>query len=178
VINEKLDQLEAIVLRVLNFAKAPTTLHSRWSLSEVIADTLILVRPKLAQSQVHLHFEPPDQTLVVDAHKGQLQQVLLNLIFNSTEAMENGGELSIILAETVRGTTPFATIDIVDSGTGIPPELAPRIFDSFLSGRPGGTGLGLAIAKRILESHHGDIGLVSTGPTGTTIRVSLPLARN
>lgn len=178
VINEKLDQLEAIVLRVLNFAKAPATLHSRWALSEVIADTLVLVRPKLAQSQVHLHFEPPDRTLVVDAHKGQLQQVLLNLIFNSTEAMGGGGELSIVLGETLRGTTPFATIDVIDSGAGIPPELAPRIFDSFLSGRPGGTGLGLAIAKRIMESHHGEIALVSTGPSGTTIRVSLPLARN
>jgi len=72
---------------------------------------------------------------------------------------------------------PFATIDVIDTGHGIPPELAPRIFDSFLSGRPGGTGLGLAIAKRILESHHGDIALMATGPTGTTMRVSLPLTR-
>lgn len=178
VINEKLDQLEAIVLRVLNFAKAPTALHSRWSLAEIIGDTLVLVRPKLAQAQTTLQFDPPAATLVVDAHKGQLQQVLLNLIFNSTEAMQGGGKLSIELGEELRGTTPFARIDVLDTGTGIPAELAPKVFDSFLSGRPGGTGLGLAIAKRILESHHGDISLVSTGPTGTRMRVSLPLARN
>jgi signal transduction histidine kinase len=92
--------------------------------------------------------------------------------------MPGGGELTIVLAETMRGTTPFATIDVIDSGAGIPAELAPRVFDSFLSGRPGGTGLGLAIAKRILESHHGDVALVATGAAGTTIRVSLPLARN
>jgi signal transduction histidine kinase len=178
VINEKLDQLEAIVLRVLNFAKAPAALHSRWSLAEIVADTLVLVRPKLAQAQIHLRFDPPAATLVVDAHKGQLQQVLLNLIFNSTEAMAGGGELSIRLGEEHRGATPFAMIDVTDSGGGIPADLAPRIFDSFLSGRPGGTGLGLAIAKRILESHHGEITLVSTGPSGTTMRISLPLARN
>ena len=178
VINEKLDQLEAIVLRVLNFAKAPTTLHSRWSLNDIITDTLVLVRPKLAQAQVQSHFEAPVGTYVVDAHKGQIQQVLLNLIFNSTEAMAGGGDLRIVLGEELRGTALFATMDVTDTGTGIPPELAPKVFNSFLSGRPGGTGLGLAIAKRILESHHGDISLVSTGSTGTTMRVSLPLAKN
>jgi signal transduction histidine kinase len=82
------------------------------------------------------------------------------------------------LGEELRGSTVFATIDVSDTGSGIPPELAPRVFHSFLSGRPGGTGLGLAIAKRILESHHGDITLVSTGPTGTTMRVSLPLVKS
>ena len=178
VINEKLDQLESIVLRVLNFAKAPAALHSRWTLAEVIADTLVLVRPKLAQAQIHLRYEPTPNTLVVDAHKGQLQQVLINLIFNSTEAMARGGELAIVLGEQLRGGVTFATIDVIDNGSGIPPELAPRIFDSFLTGRPGGTGLGLAIAQRILESHHGELTLLATGPTGTTMRVSLPLAKN
>lgn len=177
VINEKLDQLEAIVLRVLNFAKAPAALHSRWSLADVVTDTLVLVRQKLAQSKIKVSFQAPAHTLVVDAHKGQLQQVLLNLIFNSTEAMQGGGQLTIVLAQETRGPANFATIDVADTGGGIPPELAPRIFDSFLSGRPGGTGLGLAIAKRILESHHGDISLVSTGPTGTTLRIRLPLAK-
>jgi signal transduction histidine kinase len=177
VINEKLDQLEAIVLRVLNFAKAPAALHSRWSLAEIVADTLVLVRPKLAQNQVHLRYDPPGRTLVVDAHKGQLQQVLLNMIFNSTEAMPSGGQLTLTISEEMRGSIPFATVDVIDSGNGIPPELSTRIFDSFLSGRPGGTGLGLAIAKRILDSHHGEIALVSTGPTGTTMRIALPLAK-
>jgi len=178
VINEKIDQLEAIVLRVLHFAKAPAALHSRWSLADIVGDTLVLVRPKLAQSNINLRYNPPETPLVVDAHKGQIQQVLLNLIFNSADAMGQNGELSIVLGEQLRGTTPFATIDVIDTGGGIPEELAPRIFDSFLSGRPGGTGLGLAIAKRIMQSHHGDIALMSTGPTGTTIRVSIPLARN
>jgi len=54
VIGEKLDQLESIVTRVLNFAKAPTSLHSRWSLSDIIADTLVLVRPKLAQAKAQM----------------------------------------------------------------------------------------------------------------------------
>ena len=60
--------------------------------------------------------------------------------------MPGGGEIKIVLSEEQRGTTLFATIDVVDTGTGITEELAPQVFNSFLSGRPGGTGLGLAIA--------------------------------
>jgi len=177
VIGEKLDQLESIVTRVLGFAKAPTSLHSRWSLADIVDDTLVLVRLKLAQSKVSLHFDPPAASLYVDAHKGQIQQVLLNLLLNATQAMPDGGTITL----TARADSPtaahFAILDLTDTGTGIPEPIRDRIFDSFLSGRPDGTGLGLAIAKRILLSHHGDILLLSTSPAGTTMRLLLPLAK-
>jgi signal transduction histidine kinase len=177
VIGEKLDQLEAIVTRVLTFAKAPSSLHSRWNIAEVVEDTIILIRLKLAQSKIQLRFEPPPRPLVVEAHKGQLQQVLLNLLLNATQAMPDGGAITITTGVEDRETAHFAVIDIADTGTGIPPAIRDRIFDSFLSGRPDGTGLGLAIAKRILLSHHGDIVLLQTSPAGTTLRVTLPLAK-
>jgi signal transduction histidine kinase len=178
VIGEKLDQLEAIVTRVLSFAKAPTSLHTRCSLAEIVEDTLVLVRLKLAQGKIHLKYEPAPRPLVVDAHRGQLQQVLLNLLINSMQAMPEGGQIALTLAAGTREGTPVAILDLADSGGGIPGELAGSIFDSFLSGRSEGTGLGLAIAKRILLGHHGDIELVSTGPTGTVFRATLPLVRN
>jgi signal transduction histidine kinase len=179
VIGEKLDQLEAIVSRVLNFAKAPSSLHSRWSITEIIEDTIVLIRLKLAQSKIHLRFDPPARRLIVDVHKGQLQQVLLNLLINATQAMPDGGTIAITCGTEERdGGNAHAWIDVTDSGTGIPGEIRDRIFDSFLSGRPDGTGLGLAIAKRILLSHHGDIALRTTSPEGTTMRLTLPLVRN
>jgi signal transduction histidine kinase len=177
VIGEKLDQLEAIVTRVLNFAKAPSSLHSRWSVAEIVEDTSVLMRLKLAQAKIHLHFQPPTPPLIVDGHKGQLQQVLLNLLLNSMQVMPDGGEISIHCATEDRGGTPMVIIDITDTGRGIPEAIRDRIFDSFLSGRPDGTGLGLAIVERILRSHHGDIAVLTTGPQGTTMRLSLPLAR-
>lgn len=176
VISEKIDQLEAIVSRVLSFAKAPSSLHSRWQITDIIDDTIVLIRLKLAQSKIHLHFEHPAQQLVVDVHKGQIQQVLLNLLINSTQAMPDGGEITIRCQTEERGAARIAHIDISDTGRGIPEALREKIFDSFLSGRPDGTGLGLAIAKRILLSHHGDIALRSTSSKGTTIRLTLPLA--
>jgi signal transduction histidine kinase len=177
VIGEKLDQLEAIVTRVLSFGKAPSSLHSRWSLTEIIEDTLVLVRLKLAQSKVTVHFEPPPRPLFVEAHKGQIQQVLLNLLLNATHAMPEGGTIHFGLTTEERGGTEHAIVDITDAGTGVADGIRDQIFDSFLSGRPDGTGLGLAIAKRILLSHHGDIALRATSPTGTTMRLTLPIAK-
>jgi signal transduction histidine kinase len=176
VIGEKLDQLEAIVSRVLHFAKAPSSLHSRWPVTDIIEDTIVLIRLKLAQSKIHLRFDPPPRSLVVDVHKGQLQQVLLNLLINSTQAMPDGGEIGITCTTEENGPARYVHIDLTDTGRGIPEHLRMRIFDSFLSGRPDGTGLGLAIAKRILLSHHGDITLEASSAHGTTMRITLPLA--
>lgn len=177
VIGEKLEQLEAIVTRVLGFAKAPASLHSRWSLAEIIEDTLVLVRLKLSQQKVSVEFRAPDRPVFVEVHKGQIQQVLLNLLFNATEAMPAGGAIRISLQLDDGPDAPRARLDIIDTGGGVPETLRGRIFDSFLSGRPDGTGLGLAIAKRILASHRGDIELAGTSAAGTTMRVTLPLAK-
>jgi signal transduction histidine kinase len=122
---------------------------------------------------VQWRFDPPAQTILVEGHKGQLQQVLLNLLLNSMHAMPDGGTITL----TLRADNHQAVLDLTDTGSGIAEALRDRIFDSFLSGREGGTGLGLAIAKRVMLGHHGNITLVHTGPEGTTLRLTLPLAR-
>jgi signal transduction histidine kinase len=177
VITEKLNQLEGIVSRVLSFAKAPSNLHSRWNVVDIVKDTLLLIRLKLAQSNIELTFEPPPAHLIVEGHKGQLQQVLLNLLINATQAMTQGGAITVDLAtETPPDGSRMVSINVTDTGPGIPVEMREQIFDSFLSGRPDGTGLGLSIAKRILASHHGDIVLRDTSYEGTTMSILLPLS--
>jgi signal transduction histidine kinase len=171
IITEKIEQLEGLVTRVLSFARAPATIHSRWSLDEILSDTNHLLRAKLAQAGVQLHYTPPAQPVAVDVHKGQLQQVFLNLALNALHAMPQGGDLRITCQ--IDGTAVH--IDVSDTGGGIPPEVQPRIFESFLSTRAGGTGLGLTIAQRIVKDHHGVLKLMATGPRGTTMRVTLPL---
>jgi signal transduction histidine kinase len=177
VISEKLDQLEAIVTRVLNFGRAPSSLHSRWSVAEIVEDTIVLIRLKLAQGKIHLRFQPPETSLIVEGNKGQLQQVLLNLLLNAMQVMPDGGEIAIRCAMEDRNGAPLVNIDIADTGHGIPDAIRDRIFDSFLSGRPDGTGLGLAIVERILRSHHGAIAVLATSERGTTMRVTLPPAQ-
>ncbi|HLP01136.1 MAG TPA: GAF domain-containing protein [Opitutaceae bacterium] len=177
IIGEKLNQLEATVSRVLNLAKAPGALHSRWPLDEIITDTLLLVRLKLHQSMISVSYEPAPEMLFVEVNKGQIQQVLLNLILNSTHAMPKGGRITLrTTRETRPEGPPVVVLDFSDTGHGISAELQPKLFASVLMGRTEGTGLGLAIVKRLVQSHHGDIELLATGDTGTTFRINLPLA--
>ncbi|MBI2815159.1 MAG: GAF domain-containing protein [Opitutae bacterium] len=176
VITEKITQLEDIVSRVLTFVRAPTALHSRWTLAEILDDSFVLLRAKLAQAGVDLAFTPPDRALAVDANKGQLQQVILNLALNSLHAMPQGGRLTVACAVEASGAGRVVRVDVADTGTGIPDAIRPRIFESFLSGRTDGTGLGLAIAQRIAQDHHGELTLLHTGPHGTTMRITLPLS--
>jgi signal transduction histidine kinase len=173
IITEKIEQLEGLVTRVLSFGRTPSSLHSRWSLDEILGDTNHLLRAKLAQAGVQLHYDAPAEPIAVDVNKGQIQQVFLNLALNAFHAMPQGGELRIVC--TPEGSNVH--IDVSDTGSGIPPEVQPRIFESFLSTRAGGTGLGLTIALRIVKDHHGSLQLRSTGPDGTTMRVTLPVAK-
>lgn len=176
VIEEKLDQLEEIVSRVLHFSKARHDLRRRFDFNALIEDTLLLVRPKLRQSKVDIHFTPySKQAVWVDVSKGQILQVLLNLIINSTQAMPEGGRIELSTELRTVEKTACIAFSIQDNGKGIPQAIQDKIFDSFLSGRHDGTGLGLSIVKRILKAHHGDIIVEDSNSSGTRIVFWLPL---
>lgn len=182
VITEKLDQLESIVGRVLQFGKAREGLHSRYDLQGLLEDTVHLVRLKLEQNRIDLECAYCSEPLCVEGNKGQLQQAFLNLVLNAIQVMPDGGKLSIemMLEERETATSPLApvaAICITDTGTGIPDEIKDRIFDSFLSGYSHGTGLGLSIVRRILKSHKGDIEVIDSSPQGTRMKMWLPLAQ-
>ncbi|HVU38899.1 MAG TPA: GAF domain-containing protein [Opitutales bacterium] len=177
IIREKLGHLGELVERVLGFSKSGTALQSRWSLSAIIEDTVRLLRLKIEQSRVAVRFHPPARKLLVDAHKAQLQQVVLNLLLNSIQAMPHGGRIDVELRDETRDGAHVAVVTVRDTGPGVPPAIAGRVFESFLTARKDGTGLGLAICKRILRDHRGDIELVETPPgEGATFRFWLPSA--
>ncbi len=177
VIKEKFNQLEEIVSKVLSFGKAPEGIFTIWDIDELVSDTCLLVRHKMRQLKIDLEHQQSGQRLRVNGSKGQLQQVLLNLIINASDAMPDGGRLTISTTGETNEKGKFAVLHIEDTGTGIPENLVERVFDSFLTDKPEGTGLGLSIVKRILRSHHGDISVSKTGPTGTTMRIVLPIHR-
>ncbi len=172
VIREKLNHLEQIAGRILDFGKDRESIRLELSISELLDDVIRLVRLKLARAKVEMHLENSPANLLVLADKGQLQQALLNLILNALAAMPDGGLLSI---KVEKGEGRQVVICVRDSGFGIPEELRDRIFESFLTGRKEGSGLGLAISKRILKSHEGDLELLESNEQGTTFRLTLPM---
>jgi signal transduction histidine kinase len=170
VIEEKFNQLEDIVERVLSFGRNREGLHARYDLNTLIKETLLLVRLKLHQQKIEIEFTESPHALYIDANKGQIQQVMLNLILNATEVMASGGGIKIEATQCDERTEFVLT----DTGPGIPESIRENIFESFLTDRPGGTGLGLSISKRILRSHRGDIELMRSSSEGSAFRFWLP----
>jgi two-component system, NtrC family, sensor histidine kinase HydH len=114
-----------------------------------------------------------EQPTMVTVNTTRIEQILVNLIINATEAMPSGGKL-MIAASPVEGSVQ---IEISDTGHGIAPEVLPRIFEPFFTTRADGTGLGLPVVKEIVESYGGTIAVESTVGVGTTFRFDLPLSR-
>ena len=172
VVREKLDHLEQIAGRILDFGKSRETFRKISPLREILEDLAVLIRLKLEQSHVDLTIGEISDDILVSVDKGQLQQALLNLILNALVAMPDGGRLAIDTSLSEEGKVHIL---VKDTGSGIPEEFRERIFDSFLSARTEGTGLGLAISKRILRGYEGDLELVESSSGGTVFRLILPL---
>jgi len=118
----------------------------------------------------HLEDQLPADTLV---DPNQIEQVLINIFLNALQAMEKGGKLSVRTA-SLNGV---CRIEISDTGPGIPADIQPRVFDLFFTTKEvqGGTGLGLPISQRIVESHGGNLNIVSQEQRGTTVVIELPV---
>lgn len=174
-ITEKINHLETIVERVLGFSHRNHNTKATYCLSSLTKESLQLVRLKLNQLKISIDFENSEKELNIDVNKGQIQQVILNLIFNSSQAMtKSGGLIKIKLYKD----DSFAHFSIKDNGHGIPKELQDRIFESFLTNKSEGSGLGLSIAQQILSSHRGKIVLLESSSTGSTFQFSIPLSKS
>ncbi len=112
----------------------------------------------------------PEPGICLLADPGQMTQVVVNLLTNSYQTMPEGGSIAILAFE-VDG---FTEITLEDSGSGIEPALAERLFDPFRSTKPTETGLGLAIVKRIVDAHNGTIALENAPSGGTRATLRFP----
>ncbi len=128
--------------------------------------------------QVELQVEPAPPALVCG---NEIQQVLLNLLTNARQAMPRGGRMFIRIAPDPAAGTVDLTVR--DTGSGIPPDVLPRIFDRYFTTKQGpdasgkgGTGVGLATCREIIEAHHGKIRVESTVGVGTAFTLKLPVA--
>ena len=174
IIREKLNHLDQIAGRILDFGKSREAFRVQCKIHEIMNDAALLVRLKLDQSQVTMTMNNLGFDCLVFVDKGQIQQALLNLILNALGAMPDGGHLTL---ETSVEDGKWVRILVKDTGGGISEEFQQRIFDSFLTARVGGTGLGLTISKRILRAHDGDLELMESSSQGTVFRISLPIAK-
>ena len=177
VMREKIAHMEGVVSRVLGMSKAQSGAFRTLDLRQAAENASLLLRLKLQQLGVKVDIECAEALPLVEGNPGQIQQIFLNLMMNGVQAMVGGGTLSLRLGVEPGQQGDVVSVRITDTGTGIPPKILPKIFESFFTSREDGTGLGLAIVKRILRDHRGDIVVESTAPGGTTFKFWVPAVK-
>ncbi|MEX2187661.1 MAG: HAMP domain-containing sensor histidine kinase [Pirellulales bacterium] len=167
---------------VLGFARNRAPGYEPTDLARVIDDTMLLLERELTKYRVKVdcYVQPTPPAL---ANGNQIQQVLMNLIINARQAMHHGGRITIRLSHDADSDT----VDLLvrDTGSGIPPDKLPHIFDSFFTTKSGpdasgkgGTGLGLSMCRNVIEAHRGKIRVESSVGKGTAFTIKLPAVRN
>lgn len=177
IVGEKMDHLNRIVERVMDFARTSEPSLTRVRIPMLLEELRLLVRHKLKHQNVEWHATIPADLPEIDADATQLEQVFLNVILNAVEAMPSGGQLGISagIGRTRQGAHAVV-VSFRDTGQGMDPDQQSKLFTSVLgSSKPGGTGLGLAIVRRIVDAHSGDIIVQSNPGEGTTIEIRLPV---
>lgn len=137
-------------------------------LCEEMVDFLL---PQAQQQKVQLRLKPAPENVSLSADERLLKQAVLNLVLNAIQAMPNGGELILAVSKTAT----HGVIDVIDTGSGIPPEKLDKIFDAYYSTKRGGTGLGLAMTRRIALEHGGAVTITSEPGKGSDFALRLPL---
>lgn len=143
-------------------------------INEIIGETLALVAGELLAWRVALELTLDDQIPRLPVDRLQMKHVLLNLLVNAIEAMSSVGDRPRVLRVRSVRNDAGVLVTVEDSGSGIAPADAERIFDAFFTTKPHGTGMGLSLARSIIESHGGRIWATSEQPLGATFHIQLP----
>jgi nitrogen fixation/metabolism regulation signal transduction histidine kinase len=167
---EEADRLKKIVAEFSDFARMPKPELARIDLNEIVRSAL-----SLYQGAVKLELRLAKDLPELDGDKGQLTQVLLNLVENSRDAIgtREDGRITV----TTKNANDRAVLVIEDNGPGVPPELKDKIFAPYFTTKhaKGGTGLGLAIVHRIVSDHGGRITISDAPERGARFTIELPL---
>ncbi len=172
-IRRQVDRMSNMINELLEFtrgAQSPIILAQK-NYAAYVQQLLDELRPEVAEKGARLECEnpPPDLLLLMDPHR--LTHVFLNLIHNAVDAMPTGGTIKLRFLVTDREVCT----EIEDTGPGIAPEIAPRLFEPFAThGKAQGTGLGLSICSRIIEDHKGQIRARSEPGRGAVFAFTLP----
>jgi PAS domain S-box-containing protein len=173
VIDAEIHRLDRVVQTLVDFSR-PVELQLReQDLCPVIADVLALSAEEFSTHDVTLVSQLPSTPLMANIDADLLKQALLNVIQNGAQAMQQGGNLEVVLEEDKK----MAILRVADEGPGIPEEIRERIFDLYFTTKSGGSGIGLAMTYRILQLHHGSVEVQSRAERGTEFLLRIPLVR-
>ena len=168
---QELHRIESSLQQFLDFARPPKIARVSCDLGEIVRDAVSLVRGRIERAGVIIDLDLPKEGSPLLADRDQLRQVVLNLILNAIDVMPHGGKLTVSIRPT---EGKGLDLNVEDEGTGISPEILPRLFEPFATGKETGLGLGLVVSKRIVEDHRGRISGRNRPNGGAVFNVLLP----
>jgi PAS domain S-box-containing protein len=163
-----------IISRVRLLFKKDSLQWELVDLNEIIREMMRLLYSETTQFAVSLRTELAADLPHVIGDRVQLQQVLMNLIMNSIDAMKEVDGTRELTIQSQRGENGEALISVSDTGVGLPPQQADKMFNAFFTTKTHGTGMGLRISRSIVESHGGRLWAADNSPRGATFQFSLP----
>jgi signal transduction histidine kinase len=168
----EIDRINSIVNDLLILGKPNTAVKTPKKLVNIIDYVISVVDPHAQRKDIHIQNET-DQSTVLLCDENQMKQVFINLIKNAMEAMPDGGTVTIV-SEIIDDR---AFISVKDEGCGIPPEKLAKLGEPFYTTKQNGNGLGLMVSKKIIEEHEGTFNIESQLERGTSVIITLPIAR-
>jgi signal transduction histidine kinase len=142
--------------------------------NEIIREMIVLLRSEATRYNISVQAELAADLPLIIGDRVQLQQVTMNLIVNSVDAMKDVDGTREINIKSHRAENEQIQVSVSDTGVGIPPQQAEQIFNAFFTTKPHGTGMGLRISQSIIQSHGGRLWAADNSPRGATFQFVLP----
>jgi C4-dicarboxylate-specific signal transduction histidine kinase len=163
-----------IISRIHLLFKKGTPQRELVEVNEVIRETIALLRSEATRYSISVRMELAANLPQIMGDRVQLQQVLMNLIMNSIDAMKDVDGTRELVIKSQRGENEQVLASVSDTGVGLPPQQADQVFNAFFTTKPHGTGMGLRISRSIVESHGGRLWAAGNSPRGASFSLTLP----
>jgi PAS domain S-box-containing protein len=163
-----------IISRIRLLFKKGVPQRESVDVNEVIQEMIILLRGEAARYSISIRADLAAELPKVKADRVQLQQVFMNLMLNGIDAIKELSAVGELIVKSERAESGDLMISVSDTGVGLPPQQAARIFDAFFTTKPEGTGMGLPISRTIIESHGGRLWAAANPEWGATFHFTLP----
>ncbi|HEV7603200.1 MAG TPA: MHYT domain-containing protein [Bradyrhizobium sp.] len=163
-----------IITRIHLLFKKGTPQRELLDVNEVIREMIVLLRSEVARYSISVRTELAADLPQVMGDRVQLQQVMMNLISNSIDAMKDVDGTRELAIKSRRAENEQLMVSVSDTGVGLPPQLANQIFDAFFTTKVHGTGMGLSISRSIVASHNGRLWAAHNSPRGASFHLILP----
>ena len=163
-----------IIRRIYTQFKRGTPNREFIDLNEINRETVALLRDEAMRYNIAVRTELADEIPPIVGDRVQLQQVAMNLMVNSIEAMKDIDGTRELVIKSQHSEDQRVLVSVSDTGVGFPPQLAEQLFDPFFTTKPHGTGMGLRISRSIVESHGGRLWALPNDGPGATFSFSIP----